>query len=38
LYHGGEITAKSKPGEGSTFILTVPAVHPKKPQTGPETK
>src|SRR5208283_883551 len=24
LYHGGDITAKSKPGEGSTFILTVP--------------
>ena len=30
LYHGGNITAKSKPGEGSTFILTVPVVHPKK--------
>jgi two-component system, NtrC family, sensor kinase len=30
LYHGGDITAKSKPGEGSTFILTVPVVHPKK--------
>ncbi len=27
LYHGGDITAKSKPGEGSTFILTVPMVH-----------
>jgi PAS domain S-box-containing protein len=32
LYHGGDITAKSKPGEGSTFILTVPAAHPKKPR------
>ena len=31
LYHGGDITAKSKPGEGSAFILTVPATHP---QTG----
>jgi signal transduction histidine kinase len=41
LYHGGDITAKSKPGEGSTFILTVPAVHPKKAQaedTNHETK
>jgi PAS domain S-box-containing protein len=36
LYHGGDITAKSKPGEGSTFILTLPAVHPRKP--GPESK
>jgi two-component system, sensor histidine kinase and response regulator len=32
LYHGGDITAKSKPGEGSTFILTVPASHPQKTQ------
>jgi PAS domain S-box-containing protein len=32
LYHGGDVTAKSKPGEGSTFILTVPVVHPKNPQ------
>ena len=32
LYHGGDVTAKSKPGEGSTFILTVPVVHPKQPR------
>jgi PAS domain S-box-containing protein len=33
LYHDGDITAKSKPGEGSTFILTIPAVHRKKART-----
>jgi len=30
LYHGGDITAKSKPGQGSTFILTIPVAHPKR--------
>jgi light-regulated signal transduction histidine kinase (bacteriophytochrome) len=33
LYHGGDITAKSKPGEGSTFIMTVPVVHQREAQT-----
>ena len=32
LYHGGDITAKSKPGQGATFILTMPVVHPKEAQ------
>jgi signal transduction histidine kinase len=32
LYHRGEITAKSKPGEGTTFIVTLPVTHPKEPQ------
>ncbi len=34
LYHGGAITAKSKPGEGSTFIVTLPAAHPKPNHNG----
>jgi light-regulated signal transduction histidine kinase (bacteriophytochrome) len=29
LYHGGDVIAKSKPGQGSTFIMTMPATHPK---------
>jgi PAS domain S-box-containing protein len=30
LYHGGDITAKSKPGHGSTFIATLPVAHPER--------
>ena len=30
LYHGGDITAKSKLGHGSTFIVTLPVTHPKE--------
>jgi PAS domain S-box-containing protein len=29
LFHGGDITAKSKPDEGATFIVTLPVAHPK---------
>ncbi|MGB7747363.1 MAG: PAS domain-containing protein [Verrucomicrobiia bacterium] len=32
LYHGGEITAKSTPGHGATFIVTLPVSHPKPDQ------
>ena len=28
--HGGSITAKSTPGEGSTFIITLPVKQPKE--------
>jgi len=36
LFHRGEITAKSKPGEGATFIVTLPVTHPKGPQNTGE--
>ncbi|HET7705388.1 MAG TPA: ATP-binding protein, partial [Thermoanaerobaculia bacterium] len=26
--HNGEIVAKSRPGEGSTFVVTLPIRHP----------
>ncbi len=29
LHHGGDITAKSQPGHGATFIVTLPVSHPK---------
>ncbi len=31
LYHGGEITAKSVPGQGAAFIVTLPVKQPKTP-------
>lgn len=29
VFHNGDITARSKPGAGSTFIVTLPVAHPK---------
>ncbi|HUA69384.1 MAG TPA: ATP-binding protein [Candidatus Saccharimonadales bacterium] len=34
LYHGGAITAKSAPGLGATFIVTLPTAHPKPTHNG----
>jgi PAS domain S-box-containing protein len=33
LYHGGDVTATSQPGVGTTFILTLPTTHPKNNET-----
>jgi two-component system sensor kinase FixL len=33
LYHGGDVTATSQPGAGTTFILTLPTAHPKNNET-----
>ena len=34
VFHHGDITARSKPGSGATFIVTLPATHPKEPNKG----
>lgn len=34
VYHGGAITAKSKPDQGATFIVTLPVAHPKPITNG----
>jgi two-component system, LuxR family, sensor kinase FixL len=33
LFHHGEITAKSKPGQGTTFIVTLPVTQSQESQT-----
>jgi PAS domain S-box-containing protein len=34
VFHRGDITAKSKPGLGATFIVTLPVTHPKETHNG----
>jgi PAS domain S-box-containing protein len=34
LFHHGDITARSKPGEGATFIVTLPVIQPKEAENG----
>jgi len=34
VFHRGDITAKSKPGSGATFIVTLPVSHPKEANKG----
>ena len=33
LHHGGTVTARSKPGQGATFIVTLPAVQTRGEET-----
>jgi signal transduction histidine kinase len=35
--HGGSITASSRPGEGTTFIVTLPVSHPERAAEGEAT-
>jgi signal transduction histidine kinase len=34
VFQRGDITAKSKPGSGATFIVTLPVTHPKETNNG----
>jgi signal transduction histidine kinase len=36
LHHGGNVTAKSEPGKGAAFIVTLPAAHPKTETVSPQ--
>jgi light-regulated signal transduction histidine kinase (bacteriophytochrome) len=38
LHHGGTISAKSRPGHGATFIVTLPTAHSKEPEAQPTEK
>jgi PAS domain S-box-containing protein len=38
LYHGGDITATSKVGQGSAFIVTLPVIHPKDQEKEKEAQ
>jgi signal transduction histidine kinase len=33
--HGGSVTATSRPGEGTTFVVTLPSSHPSRPEGEP---
>ncbi len=37
VFHHGDITARSKPGSGATFIVTLPVTHPKETKETKET-
>jgi two-component system sensor kinase FixL len=40
VHHGGEVVARGKPGEGATFIVTLPMAHAQNPpvKTATEAK
>lgn len=38
LHHGGEVTAHSQPGQGATFVVTLPTSRPHRAETQPNPK